>query len=122
MVAMGVEPYLREHLIKDAADYRTVETILERAEFVPLREAGCRAGAQVGEHGYVVPLLHRIPFQQALLEYLGEVALFYALHDNAAPFERLLHLLDQQMVEIWRRLADYPRVSTSSSRTICTAG
>ena len=38
MVAMGVEPYLREHLIKDEADYRTVETILERAEFVPQYE------------------------------------------------------------------------------------
>ena len=79
MVAMGVEPYLREHLIKDEADYRTVESILERAEFVPQYEKIGRRGRRVGENGYVVPLLHRIPFQQVLLEYLGEVACFYAL-------------------------------------------
>ena len=103
MVAMGVEPYLREHLIKDAADYRTVETILERAEFVPQYEKLAAAEAQVGENGYVVPLVHRIPFQQALLEYLGEVPLCYALHDDRPRLERLLRLLDQQMVEILRR-------------------
>ena len=108
MVAMGVEPYLREHLIKDAADYRTVETILERAEFVPQYEKLAAAEALVGEAGYVVPLVHRIPFQQALLEYLGEVALFYALHDDTARVERLLRLLDQQMIEILRHLADLP--------------
>ncbi len=106
MVAMGVEPYLREHLIKDAADYRTVEYILERAEFVPGYEKLAAEEARVGENGYVVPLVHRIPFQQALLEYLGEIALFYALHDDTARVERLFRLLDQQMVEILRHLAD----------------
>jgi hypothetical protein len=108
MVAMGVEPYLREHLIKDAADYRTVEYILERAEFVPQYEKPAAAEALVGEVGYVVPLVHRIPFQQALLEYLGEVALFYALHDDRPRMERLLRLLDQQMVAILAGLADLP--------------
>ena len=108
MVAMGVEPYLREHLIKDAADYRIVESILERAEFVPAFEKLASEEARVGENGYVVPLVHRIPFQQVLLEYLGEVALFYALHDDTARVERLLRLLDQQMLEILRHLADLP--------------
>ncbi len=106
MVAMGVEPYLREHLIKDTADYQTVAYILERAEFVPQYEKLSAAEAQVGENGYVIPLVHRIPFQQALLEYLGEVNLFYALHDDTARVERLLRLLDQQMVEILRHLAE----------------
>ena len=108
MVAMGVEPYLREHLIKDTVDYRTVAYILERAEFVPAYEKLSAAEAQVGENGYAVPLVHRIPFQQALLEYLGEVNLFYALHDDAARVERLLRLLDQQMVAILHNLADLP--------------
>ena len=109
MVAMGVEPYLREHLIKDAADYRTVENILERAEFVPQYEKLAAAEALVGEAGYVVPLVHRIPFQQALLEYLGEVALFYALHDDTARgWSACSRLLDQQMLEILAGLADLP--------------
>jgi hypothetical protein len=110
MVAMGVEPYLREHLIKDAADYRTAETILERAEFVPAYEKLSDEESRVGENGYVVPLVHRIPFQQALLEYLGEVGLFYALHDDTARVGRLLRLLDQQMLGILRHLADLPAI------------
>jgi hypothetical protein len=108
MVAMGVEPYLREHLIKDADDYRTVEHILERAEIVPAYEKLTAAEAQVGGNGYIVPLLHRIPFQQVLLEYLGEVPLCYALQDDRERVEGLLGLLDRQMLEILHRLADLP--------------
>ncbi|MBT4289948.1 MAG: hypothetical protein HOD92_21705 [Deltaproteobacteria bacterium] len=36
IVLNGMEPYLTEHLIKDTDDYRTIEYILERADFVPL--------------------------------------------------------------------------------------
>jgi hypothetical protein len=108
-VAMGAEPYLREHLIGDlGAEYRTVEYILERAEFVPQFEKLVAEESRLGEAGYVVPLVHRIPFQQVLLEYLGEVRLFYALHDDAGPVQRLLHLLDQQMREILRGLTGLP--------------
>jgi len=110
MVAMGVEPYLRARPIKDAAAYRIVEYILERAEFVPQYEKLTAAEALVGEAGYVVPLVHRIPFQQVLLEYLGEVALCYALHDDTSRVERLLRLLDEQMLEILRHLADLPAI------------
>jgi hypothetical protein len=56
----------------------------------------------------VVPLVHRIPFQQVLLEYLGEVRLFYALHDDPGPVFRLLDLLDQQLREILDGLAAMP--------------
>jgi len=107
-VAMGAEPYLREHLIKDDPDYRTVEYILERAEFVPQFEKLTAEESRVGEAGYVVPLLHRIPFQQVLLEYLGEVRLFYALHDDPGPVHRLLTLLDDQLRDILRGVAGMP--------------
>jgi hypothetical protein len=103
-VAMGAEPYLREHLIKDEADYRTVEYILERAEFVPQYEKLAAEESRIGEGGYVVPLVHRIPFQQVLLEYLGEVRLFFSLHDDPRPVRRLLALLDQQLTVILRAL------------------
>jgi hypothetical protein len=104
-VAMGAEPYLREHMIQDAVDYRTVEYILERAEVVSAFERVTAAANAVGEGGYVVPLVHRIPFQQVLLEYLGEEPLFYALHDDPRPVQRLLELLDQQLRTILRMLA-----------------
>jgi hypothetical protein len=108
-VAMGAEPYLRDHLIRDlSADYRAVEYILERTEFVPQFEKLTAEESRIDGAGYVVPLVHRIPFQQLLLEYLGEVRLFYALHDDPGPVRRLLRLLDLQMGEILNGLADLP--------------
>jgi hypothetical protein len=103
-VITGTEPYLKEHLIKDAADYRTVEYILERAEFVGHFDELVAEQNRLGPDAFVVPLVHRIPFQQVLLEYLGEAPLFYALHDNPSSVERLLELLDEQLTAILRQL------------------
>jgi hypothetical protein len=108
MVEMGADPYLRDHLIQEEADYSAVEWILERAEFVPLFEKTLEQDRQLGGDGAVVPLLHRIPFQQVLLEYLGETALFFALHDAPGRVERLLAILDQQLLDILPRLAQLP--------------
>ena len=100
LVQMGkAEPYLAEHLIKNDDDYRIAEYIIERAEFVPLFENVYADQELVGENGFIVPWLHRIPFQQVLLEYLGEVPLFNALYDNRRRLDRLIDVLDQQLVE-----------------------
>ncbi len=104
-VLTGTDPYLKEHLIKEDDDYRTVEYILERAEFVERFEAVYAEQYRLGPDAFVVPLLHRLPFQQALLEYLGEAPLFYALHDDPPRVERLLRLLDEQLAGIIGRLA-----------------
>ena len=57
----------------------------------------------------VVPLLHRIPFQQVLLEYLGETSLFYALHDAPAQVDRLAVVAGLgSLIDILPRLADLP--------------
>jgi hypothetical protein len=107
MVEMGIErPYLRRHPIQDETDYRTVEYILERAQ-PRLEIALVRAEeARVGNNGWVVPLLRRIPFQQLLLEYLGEEALFYALYDSPRQVERLLQVLDIHVTQTLHTLAD----------------
>jgi len=102
----GMEPYLTSHLIKDAADYSTIEYILEHAEFVPLFEEFKADEVEVGSHGFLVPCIHRIPFQQALLEYLGEMNLFQALYDNREALDRLIHVLDLQMEEIVTHLVE----------------
>ncbi len=104
-VASGTAPYLKQHLIKESADYATALWIIERAEFVPGYGRVAAEEEALGEDGYVVPLLHRIPFQQVLLEYLGEAPLFYALHDERPAVERLLRALDEQLREILARLA-----------------
>lgn len=106
-VAHGTAPYLKEHLIKEAADYAAALWIIERAEFVPAYDRVAAEETVIGEDGYVVPLLHRIPFQQVLLEYLGEAPLFYALHDERRNVERLLQALEEQLRAILDHLADF---------------
>ena len=111
MVAMGgVEPYLTRHLINAEEDYRTAEYIIEHTEIIPQFDKIRKDECELGGNGFVVPCLHRIPFQQALLEYLGEVPLFTALYDNPQQLNRLLHVLDQQLMEILRQMADLPSI------------
>jgi hypothetical protein len=104
-VATGTEPYLKEHFVKDEADYRTLEYLLERAEYVPQYERIVAEQQRLGDVGFVVPTPPRVPFQQVLLEYLGEVPLFYALHDNPRQIERLMQILDEQMMGILQHMA-----------------
>jgi uroporphyrinogen-III decarboxylase len=111
MVTMGgVEPYLTHHLIKGEEDYRTAEYIIEHTEIIPQFDKIREDQRELGDNGFVVPCLHRIPFQQALLEYLGEVPLFTALYDSPQQLNRLIHLLDQQLMEILRQMADLPSI------------
>jgi len=102
----AVEPYLTEHLIKNDEDFRTVEYIIEHTEIVPRFDKIDRDEKELGDIGFVVPCLHRIPFQQALLEYLGEMPLFAAIYDNPRRLDRLIHILDQQLIEIIHQMAD----------------
>ena len=102
----GIEPYLTEHLIKEDADYRTVEYIIEHAEVIPQFNKILEYEQDLGDNGFVVPCLHRIPFQQALLEYLGEIPLFTALYESPQHLDRLIALLDRQLTEILHHLSD----------------
>lgn len=105
-VLTGTDPYLKEHLIKDEADFKTVEYILERLDWVPRYGDYSAEQTILGENAFVVPLLLRIPFQQMLLEYLGETALFYSLYDRPKQIRRLLELLDQQMLQLLSQLRE----------------
>ena len=107
MIRGGTAPYPTEHLIKEEADYRTVEYILERAEYVPGYDRIQDEQARLGKTGFVVPQLHRLPFQQILIDYVGEVPTFYALHDSPQVVHRLAAALDQQMEDILRQLANF---------------
>jgi hypothetical protein len=107
MIAMsGIEPYLTERLIKEESDYRTAEYIIEHTEIVPQFNKIKAEEDDLGENGFVVPCLHRIPFQQALLEYLGEIPLFTALYDRPHHLDRLIHVLDQQLLDILDHLKE----------------
>ena len=101
MIQSGIErPFLRKHPIQTPEDYRIAEYIIERAEPIVQKERIYHEEERVGEGGFVVPLMRRIPFQQLLLEYLGEEGMIYALIDNPEPVHRLLSVLDVQFTEI----------------------
>ena len=105
MLATGARAYLDKHPITNDDDYKVVEYILERVEFVPLFDEFRAMQAQVGEHGYVIPMIERIPFQQLLIDYFDSVSFFYALHDSPAAIARLLTLLDARVSDTIGRLA-----------------
>ncbi len=105
MVEAGMGPYMSEHAVKSAADLPAVEYILDRAEFI-LREDRVREQeALIGESGYVVPAINRIPFQQVMLDYVGEMPLFYMLHDEPDLVRRLIALVAGRLGEVIDSLA-----------------
>ena len=108
----GISPYLEEHPVKTLDDLPVAEWIVEHLEFVPLFDDYLAEDADLGPDGFAIPLLPRIPFQQVLLEYVGEVPLFYMLADHRDAVERLLAKLDAVMVESLHQLAglDVPYV------------
>ena len=108
MIESATVPYMQEPPIKDIPDYRVLEYIVERAEYVPKHETVHEEQAKMGDIGFVVPFLSRIPFQQILLDYVGEIPLFYLLYDNPQLVEKMMALLDQQLVEAIHKLADLP--------------
>jgi len=106
MVAASTVPLMREHPIKDASDCRVLEYIIEHSECVPKHELIHDTQAKMGNIGFVVPLLNRVPFQQIMLDFVGEIDLSYMLYDSPQLVDRMMTLLDGQLVEDIRRLAD----------------
>ena len=105
MVESGVaRPFLRRFPVRSAADYDTAVYILERAEPVLQAARVKKEAERVGEDGYAVPLMRRIPFQQLLLEYLGPEELFNGLYDHRSRVERLLEALDAHTVQMLHAL------------------
>ena len=111
-VRTATKPYLKRHLLQAEEDFPILEYILDRAEVVRLHAKVKAEERMVGEHGLVVAQLSRIPFQQLLLEYLGEIPLVRLLHGNPSAVHRLLAMLDAQMMLLLKDLAalDVPYV------------
>jgi hypothetical protein len=108
MIVSGTRPYYKRQPVREEADYRIFEYIIEHAEFVPRYDEFFREEARLGEHAYLVPNIERIPFQSLLLDVVGEKQFFYALYDFPQAIERLLNVLDLQVTDKLHHLADFP--------------
>jgi hypothetical protein len=100
MAAGSLAQYLVEHFISDRDGYRVAEYIVERAEVQARYEDYAREAAAIGPDGCATAILDRTPFQRVLLDFVGEQATFYALHDEPALVERLLAALAPQAEEL----------------------
>jgi hypothetical protein len=105
-------PQMVERPVRSPEDYEIYAYILEHSEFVPRFEEFHQRERELAGLGYLVPALNRVPFQSLLIDVLGELPLFYALHDTPALVERLLEAVDRQTIEMLERLSglDVPYV------------
>jgi hypothetical protein len=92
-------PYLDEHPIKEPRDFDTVRWIIEHTEVIPRFDRIREAEAEIGDFGFVVPRIDRIPFQEVLIDLVGEVGTFYALNDDPSRVHALLAAIDELRVE-----------------------
>ncbi|HEY43768.1 MAG TPA: hypothetical protein G4O11_07280 [Anaerolineae bacterium] len=100
-------PQMISHPIKELDDFNTYEYIIEHAEFIPRYQDFYQREAEIGDHGYLVPIIERIPFQHILIDAIGEIETFYTLHDSPKQFQRLLTVLDEQVTDKLKKLADF---------------
>jgi len=112
MIADGTLPYMEEHILKEKEDYRKLEFILNHSEFIPGFESIQEKQDEMGEMGFVVPLINRCPFQQLLLNFIGEIPAFYMLQDSPGHIEKIMALLDERYRQDISQLAgmDWPYV------------
>src|SRR4030042_2668926 len=65
-------PQLIKHPIREPENYKIYEYIVEHSEFVPHFEAFYKRAEELGDLGYLVPTLNRVPFQSLLIDAIGE--------------------------------------------------
>ncbi len=92
-------PYLVDPILKDDDAFNVVKWILDHAEPVATFDGFKRVEKRVGENGFTIPVVGRIPFQQILLDYMGEERTIYAINDNSGLFGYLMDALSEQAME-----------------------
>ena len=115
----GEIPYFAESPVKDRDDFKVMDWILDRIECAPQLDRFRAAEEEVGENGFIVPFLPRIPFQSVMIDCVGEVPFFYMLADDPDPVVHLIGRLHELNLEMIRQLADwdYPYLEFSDNLT-----
>jgi hypothetical protein len=118
-VSWAQMPYLEEHPIKEPEDFDTIRWIIDHIEVMARFDRIREAEAELGDFGFVVPRIDRIPFQEVLIDLLGEMATFYALNDDPGRVHALLAAIDELRVETAGLLAglDAPYVEFADNMT-----
>ena len=100
-------PQLVERPIRSPDDFRVYAYMIEHAEFVPRFDAFFKRAEELDGMGYLVPVLNRVPFQSLLIDAIGEIPLFYALHDTPELVDRLIRVIDIQIMDMLEHLSGF---------------
>jgi uroporphyrinogen-III decarboxylase len=102
LIQGAAAPYLVEHILKDEDDFEVVKWILNHAEIEPSYADFEAKEAMVGEEGFTIGMMDRVPFQRILLDFMGEEHTVYQMMDNPKNFKYLLDVLSDQGQEVLR--------------------
>jgi len=100
-------PQLVKRPIRDPDDFQIYIYMIEHSEFVPHFEAFYKRTEELGDFGYVVPILNRLPFQSLLIDAIGEVPLFYDLYDIPQLVDCLIKVIDIQIRDMLDNLSEF---------------
>jgi len=96
LIREAAAPYLMEHVLKGDGDFSVVQWIVDHAEPVADYAEFEAREAEIGDDGFTIGTLVRVPFQQVMLDYMGEESAVYAMMDSRRDVERLLSALGEQ--------------------------
>ncbi len=104
-------PRLVRRIFEYDEDLSVVKWLLNHAEAVPDFEGFRQCEEAIGENGFTVPLLGRIPFQQLMMDYMPPARAAQAARDEERSFLYLLDALrehSRHAVELALGLPDAP--------------
>lgn len=101
LIREAAAPYLMKHILKDDDDFRVVKWLLDHAEYEATYDDFNATEAIIGNFGFTIGMMGRIPFQQVMLDYMGEEDTVYAMMDNWADVKYLLDALEEH---VWHAL------------------
>jgi hypothetical protein len=107
-IRTGSAPYQVEHILKDDDDFRVVKWMLDHAEIVPSFEQFFAYEKEIGDDGFTIGYVERVPFQRLLIDFMGEERAIYWMHDDPRGFELLLDILTEQGIEGIKIALDAP--------------
>ena len=101
----GMTGHITEHLLKTAADYRTMTAAWETARW-QVDHNGLNAFArEVGDAGVPMIILGPCPVHKIMLEYAGYENFYLHLADFPDTVETLLRVMEKRYEKLWREVA-----------------
>lgn len=95
LIRDAAAPYLVKHILAHDDDFPAVKWILNRLEILPNYEEFQASEALIGDDGFTIGMIERVPFQRILLDFMGEERTIYAMKDDSKIFRYLLDILTE---------------------------